>query len=168
VPTSSLLCTSLPTQWPWLGSPVMWIDRAAAALSVSTIHFSLLLVHSLQHLHFTIFAAYFPQPCLPTHLLSVDWDPCSILSTSHMYNWLPSLPYMQCDPTWYAGSAYSAWVLPPTCSFQALIFISGCLNFHHLCSLLFPLACLGEEAQHPLKCQIRTKSRPPRFLYESN
>lgn len=80
VSTSSLLCASQPTEWRWLGSPAMWIYKGAAALSVSTAHFSFLLVCSLHHLHFTIFATYFPQSCLPTHLSSVGWAPCSILS----------------------------------------------------------------------------------------
>lgn len=84
VSTSSLLCTALPTQWRWLGSLAMWIDRAASALSVST----QLTFLSSWCAHFTIFATYFPQPCLPTHLLSVGWAPRSILSTLHMHNWL--------------------------------------------------------------------------------
>lgn len=101
-----------------LTGQAMWIYKGASALSVSTAHFSLLLVCSLHHLHFTIFATYFPQPCLPTHLPSVGWALCSVLSTPtprtacitdfHQYH--------TCSMTTVdlLAQPYSAWVLPLT------------------------------------------------------
>lgn len=66
----------------------------------------------------TISATYFPQPCLPTHLPSVGWALCSVLSnpTPRTACITDFHQYHTCSMTAVdlLAQPYSAWVLPLT------------------------------------------------------
>lgn len=175
--TSSFLWASLPTQRPWPGSPLMCTERAFSALSLSLVQFSLLIEYYSWYTHFSTSHLIVFAPCFPTDLSTHFLPKCGPGPGFQPLNTPPRTACITVASVTTCAvrpqldllvQPCPAWVVPPPCPFQPHMSTSGCLNFHHLCPLLFPLTCLRGEAQHPPKCQIRTESPLPRVFSESN